>query len=599
MMAEAMAAARAGDRGRARKLLARMLSSDSANAEIWVWMSSVVDTDRERIYCLESALDIDPTNRAALRGLVILGARKPEETARKKAKPPSRRVVPVSTTSARRRLRFNWRMVGGALLAIVAFTLLGGVVLALRNFPVTSIVAPTLPPPSSTPTATPEIPTATLTPVPAQTRTFRTPIPTELAATPLVFFVEATPTATPILGLTPRPSYEAYGAGVSALQRDDFETAIDFFQQVIDLDPDLADVHYFLGEAYRLSGSPGQAVLAYDRATLLDNDFAPSFVGRGLARLDIVRRENSELKADHLPPDFDSALTRDPLLAAAYLEKANFYGNLRLWKTMEETLQEAVAAGVREPIIYIRMSLAQYQQANYSDSLESATEGSAGDPTNLEGYKAIGRAHVALRQYESALWPLQTYVAYAPEDHTAWGYYSRTLLAHGHYEEALAAANRALNLNDRYAPAYLAAALTKLETGDYESGFTDLEQARRYGSENYDLVVAFGMAHYYLREYTDALPYLNQAIAEAPGPVQLAEGYRMRALIYEANPELASEAILNWRWILETEGAAPETVEMAEIHLAALTGEGPTLTPVPTSPTPALLTPTPAATATP
>jgi tetratricopeptide (TPR) repeat protein len=599
MMAEAMAAARAGDRGRARELLARMLRSDSANAEIWVWMSSVVDTDRERVYCLESALNIDPTNRAALRGLVILGARKPEEAPRQKAKMPRRRVVPVTKTAAKPRLRFNWRMVGGVMLAIVALSMLGGVYLWLRNFPVSTVVAPTLSPPSSTPTATPEIPTVTLTPIPAETRTFRTPIPTELASTPIAFFVEATPTPTPILGLTPRPSYEAYGAGIAALQREDYETAINFFQQVIDLDSTLADAYYFLGEAHRLSGTPGQAVLAYDRATLVNNDFAPSFVGRGLARIDLTLRENSELKAADLPPDFDSAINRDPMLTVAYLEKANFYANLRLWKTMEETLQAAIDAGVREPIVYIRMSLAQYQRANYIASLESATEGSAGDPTNLEGYKAIGRANIALRQYEPALWPLQTYIAYEPEDHTGWGYYSRTLVGLDRIDEAMAAANQSLSINDRYAPAYLARALAKLETGDYESAFTDLEQARRYGSENYDLTVAFGRAHSALREYTDALPYFNQAIAEAPGPIRLAEGYALRALIYEVNPDLTSEAILNWRWILETEGADPETVEMAEIHLAALTGEGPTLTPVPTTATPSPLTPTPTGTATP
>ena len=70
MITEAIAAARAGDRARARDLFSRLLRTDSANAEYWVWMSSVVDTDRERIYCLESALKLDPTNRAAMRGLV-------------------------------------------------------------------------------------------------------------------------------------------------------------------------------------------------------------------------------------------------------------------------------------------------------------------------------------------------------------------------------------------------------------------------------------------------------------------------------------------------------------------------------------------------
>ncbi|MEJ2013469.1 MAG: hypothetical protein P8X64_14755 [Anaerolineales bacterium] len=78
-LTEAIAAIRTGDRARARELISRLLRADSQNAEYWIWMSSVVDLPRERIYCLESALKIDPTNRAALRGLAVLGARRPDE----------------------------------------------------------------------------------------------------------------------------------------------------------------------------------------------------------------------------------------------------------------------------------------------------------------------------------------------------------------------------------------------------------------------------------------------------------------------------------------------------------------------------------------
>ncbi len=79
MLTEAIAAIRVGDRHRARDLLSRLLRTDSANAEYWIWMSAVVDTPQERSYCLESALRLDPTNRAATRGMVILGKREATE----------------------------------------------------------------------------------------------------------------------------------------------------------------------------------------------------------------------------------------------------------------------------------------------------------------------------------------------------------------------------------------------------------------------------------------------------------------------------------------------------------------------------------------
>jgi tetratricopeptide (TPR) repeat protein len=593
MLPEAIAAARAGDRTRARDLLSRLLRADSANAEYWVWMSAVVDSKRERIYCLESALNADPTNRAALRGLVVLGARKPDETKRDKVKVPQRRVVPVSQTRTGSRLRFSWLMLGGAVVGIIALTILGGVVIALLRMPLGAVVAPTLPPPTSTATATPNIPTATLTPIPAETRAFRTPVPTELAGTPIAFFVEATPTPTPVLGLTPHPNFEAYGAGIAALERGDYEAAAEFMRQVIELNPDLVDAYYFQAEALRLSDQPGQAILIYDRASLVDNGFAPTFLGRGQARLEFARRQNPVLKASDLPPDFDSAIERDPHLAAGYLEKANFYAGLRLWKTMEETLQSAIDAGVNEPIVYIKLSQAQYNRDRFEQSLESALEGSAADGTILEGYKAIGRAQVALEQYDQAIWPLQTYVAYQPGDHSGWGYLGRAYFEIGDLDNATEATNRSLEINDRYAPAYLTSALIKMERGDYEGALDDLQQSRRFGAENYRLTMAFAQVYYYLGEYVDSLNLVNDLISQAANPGRKGEGYQLRALIYEAtNPPLPDEARLNWQWILDTEGTYPETKELATVHLAALDGTGPTLTPTPdlSSPT---ATPTP------
>jgi len=592
MMAEAIGAARAGDRARARELLARLLRSDSANAEYWVWMSAVVDTPRERIYCLQSALDIDPTNRAALRGLVVLGDRKPEETKRDKPKVPKRRVAQVAKARPQDGLRISGRMVGGVLLGLVGLGALGGLVVLLRNFPVGTITAPSLPTASYTPTMTPDIPTATNTPVPAETRTFRTPIPTELAGTPIAFFVDATPSSTPILGLTPHPNFEAYGAAIAALQRGDYENSIDFMRQVIELDSTLVDAHYFLGEALRFNGQPGQATQAYDRAIVLNPEFAPAYVGRGLARLDIILRENGVFRTSDLPGDFDAAIRRDPLLTPAYFHKAEFFGNLRVWSAMEDTLQAAIDAGVDEPVVYIRMSLAQFSRDRFEESLESAVEGSAGDPTNLEGYKAIGRALVALERFDEALWPLQTYVAYVSEDHVGWAYLARAELAQGDLVAARQAAERSLEINPNYALGYLARALVKLETGEYQSAYDDMLQARRFGQESYELIFAYARAFYHLGQYVEAVRQVNSAISLTDNPARKSDGYALRALIYEAtNPPLLDEARLNWQWILDTEGARPAALALAQVHLAALSGEGPSLTPIPS------LTPTGQATA--
>src|SRR6266542_3922995 len=77
---EAVEALREGNKARARELLTGLLKTDQNNATYWVWMSSTVDTTKERIYCLQTAFKLDPENAAAKRGLILLGALPPDET---------------------------------------------------------------------------------------------------------------------------------------------------------------------------------------------------------------------------------------------------------------------------------------------------------------------------------------------------------------------------------------------------------------------------------------------------------------------------------------------------------------------------------------
>src|SRR3990172_12800557 len=78
LLDEAIAAAKGGDRTKAKDKLTRFLRYDQKNEHAWLWMSSVVESDRERIFCLNNALKLNPNNKTAKRGLALLGALPPE-----------------------------------------------------------------------------------------------------------------------------------------------------------------------------------------------------------------------------------------------------------------------------------------------------------------------------------------------------------------------------------------------------------------------------------------------------------------------------------------------------------------------------------------
>jgi hypothetical protein len=80
MFHEALEAAHAGDKARARDWLTRLLKERQDNVEYWIWMSAVVGTPKEGVFCLKEALRLDPQNVIARKGLAILGALEPDQS---------------------------------------------------------------------------------------------------------------------------------------------------------------------------------------------------------------------------------------------------------------------------------------------------------------------------------------------------------------------------------------------------------------------------------------------------------------------------------------------------------------------------------------
>ena len=64
-----IAAAKAGERGKARELLQRVAEADESNLQAWLWLSDVVNTLEDQEVCLENVLTLDPDNAAARKGL--------------------------------------------------------------------------------------------------------------------------------------------------------------------------------------------------------------------------------------------------------------------------------------------------------------------------------------------------------------------------------------------------------------------------------------------------------------------------------------------------------------------------------------------------
>lgn len=73
LLQQGIALAKAGRRQEARDILLQVVELDERNESAWLWLSSVVDGEDDKVIALENVLTINPDNEWAKRGLQMLG----------------------------------------------------------------------------------------------------------------------------------------------------------------------------------------------------------------------------------------------------------------------------------------------------------------------------------------------------------------------------------------------------------------------------------------------------------------------------------------------------------------------------------------------
>ncbi|MBE9523822.1 MAG: tetratricopeptide repeat protein [Chloroflexi bacterium] len=563
--------------GRAREILTRLLRSDKENPEYWLLLSSVVESRKEKIYCLQTVLKFDATNHTALRGLRILGAGYDFE----EIEPihVMRRIWDVEIAGneeekkgfARIWANRLWRILIFASASVGVFTLLliGIFGMGRKNYGHQLTV---------TPLAWTETPSPTVTNTPL----VRTPTSTPSVVEPLWMQLEVTYTPRPVYVNTPHPGIEAYRIGMRRYADEDYETMLVYMEQAARLNPSLVDVHYYLGEAYRLMGDYEQALAAYENAIDLDSEFAPVYVARALAQL--IEDEDANVEGD-----FTHALELDPNFETAYLLLADYWLEhdepqfaLDVLANREELLGE-------NPRYYLLQAQALLEQKQFESALAHAINAYQGDITNLQVYILLAQIYFEIDEFEVGLPYLKTYGLYQNDDPMYFALLGRSYYERDYdYESVAAVLDKALNLDDELAIAYEYRGLAAIAAGNGKQAVNDLYRARNLEPRSFSISLNFGLALWSEERLEEASAQLRASTELAKSDIDLGKAYyHVARLATEVGP--LSRAIQYWNYLLDLpEGAVPEEW-LLEAHLYF---NPPTVTSTPTKTSTSTLTPT-------
>lgn len=574
---EAVEALREGKKTRARELLTGLLKNDQNNATYWVWMSTTVDTTKERIYCLQTALKLDPQNATAKRGLILHGALPADD---------SIQPFPVNRPPAwedklllaheKPKLK-GWEAVKASpVIRIGGFIGVGALIVAALVF---GFIIPRINPASTAPTITAgPSPTYTLTP----TSVNATGLPAVVnTSAPLSELLSAPYTATPLYVVTPRPpqSSDMYRAVKLAFEKGDWDTVIRGMQDIIRVEPDAADTYYYIGEAYRFKGDYANAITAYQSALGVNAGFGPGYVGLARARLGVD--PNTDVRSF-----LDEAIRLDPNFGEAYLERA--IARIRQ-NDISGALTDLAQADSRlpnSPLVFYYLARARLQEDDLDLALSAAKRANELDVTHLPTYLLLGQIYSATGNEEEAVKALDIYLKYNASDAAAYMLLGEMQFNNQEYEETVSAMNKVLVLDRNRRDAYLYRFLSNVEIGQADQADEDIDRVLLYFSDSFDARLAILRLHILQRRFGSAVLEIDKIEALAESDEQKALLYYWGAIAYENRDDMKN-AVEYWQLLLDLpeEAMTPEMRTEAEEHLADIVPATPTRTVQPRTPT--------------
>ncbi|HZW03951.1 MAG TPA: tetratricopeptide repeat protein [Anaerolineaceae bacterium] len=558
MFREAMAAIDNRERARARDLLTRLLKINPHQPEYWLWLSAVVDSPKERAYCLKETLRLDPQNESARRGLVMLGELPPDPSLAVPA-----RLQQSDWQAALKRdtqplapLKRNWKtlaLYGTALAAVIALIALAAAGISNARRAAAQRYRPDSYEPIAAVTAT-----ASVTPT-------HTPLPP--GPTPPWAVLAAPYTPTPLYASTPHPRSEAYGLALRAIERADWDTALQYLQQVAQGEPGVADVAYRIGEVNRFKADHPAALAAFEQAISFDPNFAPGYLGRARAR-----RALEPDAVDACLADLERAAALDPNLGEAFVDWADLLIGQAQPEAALERLDQAQSSLAGSPLLPYHRARAYLALGDLAQAEAQIWTALQADLTRMPAYRLHAQILRAAGRLADSLVPLEILRLHgdSPADAETLAWLGDAYAASGRTEDALVVYGESLALDAEQAGVYAARGQLYLARGDAAGALADFTQALRLEPRSFAAQIGKARAELAAGNDRQAVQTLNRAETAAGSDRERAELYYWRAQALTASSP--AKAVQEWERLLAVpaESLPAEYRQTAEAQIAAL-----------------------------
>lgn len=269
------------------------------------------------------------------------------------------------------------------------------------------------------------------------------------------------------------------GVGEYYMNTEEYDKAIGFFEESIQLDDKYAPSKTGLSEALALKGNEvfvkddnnpqrlDRARQFFERALQFNPKNAPAFFGLA----EIYTEQGEELKA---VANYELALASDKDLTEIYVPLGILYYQQGEVAKAEELLTKALAASADDPQTQHFIGLIRYMQNRNKEALEAFNKAKTLDPTNAEAFYYAGESLARLDRNEDSIAEYQKAIALRPNYFDAYFGMGSAYYELGKFPESIEAYKQAVRYRNDNIEAYINLGDAYRQTG---KNFNEAESA--------------------------------------------------------------------------------------------------------------------------
>jgi len=251
---------------------------------------------------------------------------------------------------------------------------------------------------------------------------------------------EATEHYNQVLKLNPNLAEAYFNRGFAYDKLNQYERAIEDYNRAIELNPEFTDAYNGRGVAYGEKGGFDSAIEDFDKAIEFNPDSVGAYSNRGAAYY-------MKGEFDTAIADFNKAIELNPESAAAYSNRGLAYANKGEFDRAIEDYNRAIELSPNMAEAYYNRGNAYGEKGEFERAIENYNRAIEFNPEFTDAYSNRGAAYGGKRDFDSAIEDFDKAIEFNPDSAAAYSNRGAAYYRKGEFDTAIADFNKAIEFN--------------------------------------------------------------------------------------------------------------------------------------------------------